>query len=55
MASYSYESMVREYYLYKEIWEAVDGEVLQRKREKSNWHDLFAVAVHVSMCGWNKS
>ena len=51
MASYSYESMVRGYYIYKKIWEAVDGEVLQCKSKRSNRHDPFAVAVHVIMHG----
>ena len=45
MATYSIESMVRGYHVYKAIWEAVDGEVLQCKREVNNRHDPFAVAV----------
>ena len=42
MASYSYESMVRGYHIYKKIWEAVDGEVPQCKRERRNWQDPLA-------------
>ena len=45
MASYSYESMVRGYHINKEIWEAVDGDIRQCKRERSNQHDPFAVAI----------
>ena len=45
MASFSVESMIRGYHIYKDIWVAADGQVLQTRREVSNMHDPFAVAV----------
>ncbi len=45
MANFSVESMVRGYHVYKDVWVAADGQLLQCRRETSNGHDPFAVAV----------
>ena len=37
--------MVRGYHIYKKIWEVVDREICQCKRERSNQHNPFAVAI----------
>lgn len=39
------DAMVRGYHQYREIWEAEVGEQLECRRENSNPHDIFAVAV----------
>lgn len=39
------ECMVRGYHVYKHVWMAVDGELLQCRREPHNIHDPFAVSV----------
>lgn len=44
-SSFQLESKIRGYHVYKDIWVAVDGEVLGCRRETSNGHDPFAVAV----------
>ena len=44
-SEYTFESVVRAYQVYREILTAQDGEVLQCRRERSNLHDPFAVAV----------
>ncbi len=44
-SSFELESMIRGYHVYKDIWLAVDGQVLQSRRETSNGHDPFAVSV----------
>ena len=45
MSSFSVESMVRVYHVYKDIWDAVVGEEFPCKREDGNRVDPFAVAV----------
>ena len=45
MATFSFDSVVRGYHVYKDIWAAVHGETLLCRRETSNGHDPFAVAV----------
>ena len=37
--------MIRGYHVYKDIWDAVDGEILECFREVTNRRDPFAVAV----------
>ena len=37
--------MVRGYHVYKDIWDAAEGEVLECVREVNNHHDPFAVAM----------
>ena len=44
MSSFSVESMVRGYHVYKDIWDAV-GEEFLCKRENGNRVDSFAAAV----------
>lgn len=44
-SSFELESMIRGYHVYKDIWVAIDGQVLQSRRETTNGHDPFAVAV----------
>jgi len=44
--SFSVQSVIRGYHVYKAIWDAtIDGEVLLCEREVGNIHDTFAVAV----------
>ena len=45
MSSFSVESMVRGYHVYKDIWDAVVGEEFPCKRKDGNRVDPFAVAV----------
>ena len=45
MPSFCVNSMVRGYHVYKDVWQAMDGEILSCMRETSNGHDPFAVAV----------
>ena len=42
---FSVSSMVRGYHVYKDVWEATNGEVLQCTRDQGNRYDPFAVAV----------
>ena len=42
---YQKASCVRGYHVYRDIWEAVIGEVLQCERERTNAEDRYAVAV----------
>lgn len=37
--------MIRGYHVYKDVWTAVDGELLQCRREPNNIYDPFAVSV----------
>ncbi len=46
MSSYSISSSVRGYHVYKDIWEAAEGEVLPCNRELHNLQDPFAVSVN---------
>ena len=54
--SFSFSSSVRGYHVYKDIWEATEGEVLPCSRELHNLMDPFAVAIkkddimHLSIC-----
>jgi len=43
--SFTIDSMIRGYYVYKDVWSSFIGEVLYCKRDVSNHHDLFVVAV----------
>ena len=43
--SFEYDSMIRGYHIYKEIWEASHSEMLDCVRETGNRFDPFAVAV----------
>ena len=45
LSEYTFESVVRGYHIYQEIWTAQDGKVLQCRKERSNLHDPFAVAM----------
>ena len=45
MASFELPCMTRGYYVYKDIWLATDGEILECRRELGNLYDPFAVAV----------
>ena len=45
MDTFSIASMTRGYHVYQGTWNALVGEVLECKRESSNSHDPFAVAV----------
>ena len=44
-ASFEFDSVIRGYHIYKEIWEASHGEMLNCVRETGNSFDPFAVAV----------
>ena len=43
--TYAFESMVRGYHVYQEVWVAAVGEELSCVRESENHHDPFSVAV----------
>ena len=45
MKEYEIPCCVHGYHIYKEIWEVVIGERLTCKREDTNNHDRYAVAV----------
>ena len=45
MARYYCDSVVRGYHVYKDVWEATRGEVLNCTRETGNAFDPFAVSV----------
>ncbi len=45
MDTFSIASMTRGYHVYQGTWNALVGEVLECKRDNSNSHDPFAVAV----------
>ena len=45
MESYEFESMVRGYHVYKDIWEAEEDEILACIKDRRNRHDPYAVAV----------
>ena len=45
MEEYTREMCARGYHVYKDIWVAAVGEVLQCEREPSNASDRYAVAV----------
>ena len=42
--SFSISSIIREYNEYKDVWEAIEGELLCQ-RENKNYHDPFSVVV----------
>ena len=44
-SSLSFDSVVRGYHVYKDIWEASEDELLPCRRETANRYDPFAVAV----------
>ena len=44
-ATFTVESYVRGYHIYKDIWDATIGEKLQCARESDNSNDHYAVAV----------
>lgn len=44
--SFEISSFVRGYHVYKDIWEPIEGDVLELKKEPSNPKDRFAVAVY---------
>jgi len=45
MESYSINTSVRGYHVYKDVWEAALGQLLPCHREPGNIHDSYAVAV----------
>ena len=45
MSTYSVETIVRGYHVYRAVWEAAVGQVLPCQRERGNAHDPYAVAV----------
>ena len=49
MCSYSLSSMVRGYYVHKDIWSAEKGEVLRCVRETNNHYDPYAFSFGVNM------
>ena len=44
-SSFEVETMIRGYHQYKAVWGAQVGEQLQCRREMSNPHDIYAVAI----------
>ena len=45
MSSFTVETVVRGFHIYKEVWHAVIGDVLPCRRDLGNPHDLYAVAM----------
>ena len=43
--SFTLQSMIRGYHVYKEVWDAVVGETLPCQQEGGNTHDPYAVAT----------
>jgi len=44
-ASFSIESVIRGYHMYKDTWESCIGEELVCKQERHNVHDPFTVEI----------
>ena len=44
LATFSLNSVVSGYHVYKDYWEAATGEILRCREERTNIHDPFAVA-----------
>ena len=44
-ATFSLTSVVRGYHVYKDYWETATGEILRCSKERTNFHDPFAVAI----------
>ena len=44
-STWSFLSVIRGYHVYKDIWEAVEGEILDCIRERTNRLDPFAVCI----------
>ena len=44
-SSFEVGTMIRGYHQYKAVWDAQVGEQLQCRREMSNPHDIYAVAI----------
>ena len=44
-SSFEVEAMIRGYHQYKAVWDAQVGEQLQCRKEMSNPHDIYAVAI----------
>ena len=42
---FSFDSVVREHHIYKEVWSPVVGECLLYEQEFGNIHDRYAVAI----------
>ena len=45
MEEKSKEMCIRGFHVYKDVWDAVVGEELERERERRNNYDRYAVAV----------
>ena len=45
LATFSLNSVVKGYHVYKDYWEAATGEILQCRKERTNIHDPFTVAI----------
>ena len=45
MAGFRYDSCIRGFYVYKDVWNPVVGETLNAEREKNNPADKYAVSV----------
>ena len=48
MNTYTVETIVRGYHVYRAVWEAAVGQVLPCQQERGNVHDPYAVAVAVA-------
>ena len=47
------QSYVRGYHVYKDVWEAVVGEGSVCRRERGNYHDVYAVSVVKDSRRWS--
>ena len=43
MSTYTVETIVRSYHVYRAIWEAAVGQVLPCQQERGNAHDPYAI------------
>ena len=48
-ATFVVDAIVRGYHIYQDLWDAAVEEQLPCERERSNYHDPFAVAIVKSM------
>ena len=46
--SFTIDSMIRGYHIYKDVWSSFIGEVLCCRRDVRNHHDPFAIAISIN-------
>ena len=48
MSTYTVETIVRGYHVYRAVWEAAIGQVLPCKQERGNVHDPYTCLLYTS-------